>query len=156
MVRRKQQHNKKRQGNSLPAPAGPDKTGGLIPDISGPSHPVTFSFQYAQLDCAKYGINGHCDKYFKKLLNRLKVLGSMTALEWKTNRSPALKLHPHTWSGTDERDGFYKILPPVLRDSLPYQFSITANEYGRIHGVIIGSLFYIVWFDRDHQVYLNK
>jgi len=38
----------------------------------------------------------------------------------------------------------------------PYQFSLSSNEHGRVHGFLIDEVFYIVWLDPDHQLYPAK
>ncbi|QXE21583.1 hypothetical protein B6N60_00260 [Richelia sinica FACHB-800] len=35
----------------------------------------------------------------------------------------------------------------------PYQFQLSSNEYGRVHGFFIENVFYIVWLDPDHLLY---
>jgi hypothetical protein len=37
-----------------------------------------------------------------------------------------------------------------------WQFSISANVYGRIIGFIIGNIFCIVWIDIEHLTYPKK
>jgi hypothetical protein len=34
-----------------------------------------------------------------------------------------------------------------------WQFCLTANEHGRVHGIIIDDTFYVIWLDHDHQLY---
>ncbi len=39
---------------------------------------------------------------------------------------------------------------------IPYQFSLSSNEHGRVHGFFIDEVFYIVWLDPDHLLYPAK
>jgi hypothetical protein len=35
----------------------------------------------------------------------------------------------------------------------PYQFSISGNKWGRVHGIFVGHQFFIIWFDPEHALY---
>ena len=35
----------------------------------------------------------------------------------------------------------------------PWQFALSANEHGRVHGFLIQNRFYIVWLDPEHELY---
>jgi hypothetical protein len=35
----------------------------------------------------------------------------------------------------------------------PWQFEISSNEHGRVHGFFIGNVFNVVWFDPKHLLY---
>ena len=38
-------------------------------------------------------------------------------------------------------------------DDDAWQFSLSVNEHGRVHGFLIENVFYVVWFDPQHQLY---
>jgi hypothetical protein len=60
-------------------------------------------------------------------------------------------LHPIKWEDTSENKfGFPN--EEQLVDT-PYQFSISSNEHGRVHGFFIAEVFYIVWLDPNHLLY---
>lgn len=145
---------KRKSGKSqrIPSPSKPSHSS-RIPEVSGPSAPLSFSFQYAILDCDKFRIDNCESQYFLKLLERLKALCNQTPKDLQRSRSKALRCHPIVWGETSEAKGFAKLLPLALKDSTPYQFSITTNKWGRVHGFFIGSRFHIVWFDVDHRLY---
>jgi hypothetical protein len=84
----------------------------------------------------------------------LKALSSLTAQELLVNRSSSLRCHPIRWADTSE-NGFGIPNEEQLVDT-PYQFSLSSNEYGRVHGFFIDEIFYIVWLDPDHQLYPRK
>lgn len=71
-----------------------------------------------------------------------------------SNRSSALRAHPINWNNTTESSFNLKNEDQLV--TIPYQFELTANAYGRIHGFIIGSVFYIRWLDPDHKLYTLK
>ncbi|MCP6040932.1 hypothetical protein NL354_18735 [Klebsiella pneumoniae] len=66
--------------------------------------------------------------------------------------SAALKSHCIEWKTTSEPDGFTH-LNEQFQSYTPYQFAISRNEHGRIHGFFIGNVFYVVWLDPNHQLY---
>jgi hypothetical protein len=70
------------------------------------------------------------------------------------NRSSALRCHPIKWEDTSE-NGFGLLNEEQLVDT-PYQFSISANKHGRVHGFLIDEVFYIVWLDPGHLLYPAK
>ncbi|WP_018664660.1 hypothetical protein [Heyndrickxia acidiproducens] len=65
-----------------------------------------------------------------------------------------LRFHDIDWNDTCE-DCFGIPNEEELVDK-PWQFAISANEYGRVHGFFIGNVFYIVWFDPEHKLYNKK
>lgn len=69
------------------------------------------------------------------------------------SRSSSLRCHPINW-GDDGvcRDCFGILREDELCDK-PYQLTLSANKYGRIHGFFTGNIFNIVWFDKNHTLY---
>ncbi len=37
-----------------------------------------------------------------------------------------------------------------------WQFQIETNKYGRIHGIFIDDVFFIVWLDPNHRLYPGR
>ncbi|QKQ77934.1 hypothetical protein FBB35_25410 [Nostoc sp. TCL240-02] len=64
------------------------------------------------------------------------------------------RCHPIKWEDTREK-AFGLPNEEQLVD-IPYQFSISSNEHGRVHGFFIDEIFYIVWLDPDHLLYPAK
>ena len=113
---------------------------------------VSFSLKYCLLS-EKFNYNGQEQSYHCCLLERLQALCGFTALQLKQNRSSALRFHNINWS--DERVSENSFGIPSENDLVDeaYQFSLSSNKHGRIHGFFIGSVFYIVWFDPGHLLY---
>ena len=65
----------------------------------------------------------------------------------KTIRSHAIK-----WDDTSAPGGFAH-LSEQMQACEPWQFAISANEYGRVHGILLDTVFYVVWFDPEHRLY---
>ena len=61
-----------------------------------------------------------------------------------------LHVHRIEFSTTTEKSGF------AFRGAAecePWQFAISVNEHGRAHGFVVQDVFYIVWFDPEHNLY---
>ncbi len=115
---------------------------------------ISFSFKYYHDGHSKFSCTEKEVIYWLTLLERLKALSSLTAQELLVNRSSTLRCHPIKWEDTSE-SGFGLPNEEQLVDT-PYQFSLSSNEHGRIHGFFIGEIFYIVWLDPDHLLYPAK
>ncbi|NER33336.1 MAG: hypothetical protein F6J93_04585 [Oscillatoria sp. SIO1A7] len=86
------------------------------------------------------------------MLLRLKDLSRITYNEFVSNQSPSLRSHKIYWPQTTEPNGF-TCLNAELREQQAFQFEISANQYGRIHGFFINNIFYVVWLDPNHNLY---
>ena len=131
-----------------------DGTSGIRPTKLKPAQGISFSFKYYQDAHNKFSCREKEVIYWLTLLDRLKALSSLTAQELLVNRSITLRCHPIKWEDTSER-GFSLPNEEQLVD-IPYQFSISSNEHGRVHGFFINEIFYIVWLDPDHLLYSAK
>ena len=100
----------------------------------------------------KFLIRDRKSRYFEKMLERMKAICGSSLKEILSNRSSSLRAHPIDWSETTEPRGFLN-LNQQLQQIEPYQFQISANEHGRVHGFFIENIFFIVWFDPDHKLY---
>ncbi len=112
---------------------------------------LRFSFSYFSNDealCPKV----FTEHYTQKLMERLKELSQWTLRMFTEIRSKTIRNHSITWTETSRPDGFAH-LPQQLRAGPAWQFSISANEYGRVHGLLVGAIFYVIWLDYHHQLY---
>lgn len=76
----------------------------------------------------------------------------MKAVDFLSNKGQGLRAHPIKWHETSEKC-FDLPAEEQLVDT-PYQFMLTSNEYGRVHGFFINTTrFYIVWLDKLHELY---
>ena len=120
-----------------------------------PPQGISFSFKYYENNHNKFSCIKKEVSYWLTLLDRLKALSSLTAQELLADRSSTLRCHPIKWEETSEKSGFGVPNEQQLVDT-PYQFSLSANEHGRVHGFFINETFYIVWLDPDHLLYPEK
>ncbi len=118
---------------------------------------LSFSFKYLDLEHSKFDLPCPSAKagYLAEFFNRVKAYSTLTAKELQNLTGKAGKCHPLKWEETSEKQGFSQ-LDQQLQDILPWQISICANRFGRLHGFFIDSTFYVVWLDHDHRLYPSK
>ncbi len=135
-------HKGRVPSNSQHIPGLSQTTGGTI----------RFSFKYLDLHSnPKFSASRCGDGYVGKLLERLKSLSELKYSEFVASRSPSLKIHSIDWNRTFEPGGF--ALSEELRGIQAWQFEITRNAHGRVHGFLTAEVFFIVWIDPDHLLY---
>ena len=115
---------------------------------------ISFSFKYLQDDNEKFRYSPHDAGYFVEVLRRLQSVCGLKKIELLVSRSSALRAHPISWSETTEEE--FGIPGEEQLVDTPFQFSIGANEHGRIHGFFIRDTFNVVWFDKHHKLYSSK
>lgn len=118
-----------------------------------PDDLVRFSFRHLYFT-EKFALpNGEAiTAYTRQLLDRLKAVSDMKLSEFRSSKSRSIRAHTHDWRDTTEPDGFQQ-LSGQLRSCEPWQFCLTANEHGRVHGLLIDDVFYVVWVDPEHALY---
>jgi hypothetical protein len=60
-----------------------------------------------------------------------------------------MRNHQIKFSDTSEPNGF-KTLNEQLKDKEAWQFEITKSIHGRVHGILIDDVFYVIWIDPCH------
>lgn len=133
----------------LPSPASRVHKDKQLPDDL-----LRFSFRHFELNekfC--YPEEARMPTYFPALLDRLKLLSGMRLSDFRANGGHrSIRAHRHAWPNTTEPTG-YAHLTEQLRECEPWQFALSVNEHGRVHGVLIDDVFYVVWLDCDHKLY---
>lgn len=135
-------------------PGKPAKTTNL-PLVQPPNEnqPLRFSFRHLDLYSDQdFCVDKCADGYLEKFLSRLRDLCGMSVKDFRTNKSEAIRSHRIRWEHTQRPAGFVR-LNQQLRDEEAWQFEITVNAHGRVHGLLIDDIFYIVWIDPTHALY---
>lgn len=90
--------------------------------------------------------------YVQTLMDRMKSLSTWTVSEFVTPQGKAARNHTIDWDGTARPNGFAHL--PEQYEAYPaFQFSLSANEHGRVHGLLIDDTFHVIWLDHDHKLY---
>jgi hypothetical protein len=76
--------------------------------------------------------------------------------EFRTARSHALRLHRIEFGDRRVSVRTFGVpgRPQVDRDA--WQFSLSANEHGRVHGFLVRDTFYVRWLDPEHNLYSSN
>jgi hypothetical protein len=138
----------------MKAPRVPTSASRITPPKVPEDTNLQFSFKLLDVHTnKKFGLHHAVkDGYLEKLLLRLKDVSSMRTSEFRRNYSKQLRNHLIDFAGTSEPKGFSQ-LNEQLRAEQAWQFELTQNEHGRIHGLLIGDTFYVVWLDPCHILY---
>ncbi len=118
--------------------------------IESHSGRISFSFRFLNLNHDKFNINSKTTDYFRKLMDRLKDISGIEKSQLKGYRK-TLRCHLIEWKDTTEKSFGIVNEDAIVKE--PYQFSLSVNEHGQIHGFFIGNVFYVVWLDPDHRLY---
>lgn len=112
---------------------------------------IKFSFKYLTHSNSKFDYYQYDQRYYLQLLNRIKEISGYTVIEFRQKGDKSLRSHAINWEDTTER--CFGIPNETELVDQPWQFAVSVNEYGRVHGFIIGEHFYIVWLDKNHKLY---
>ena len=111
---------------------------------------LSFSFKFLKR-ATKFNYSNREPKYYIKLIERLKVLSDYKASELKKSIDKELRFHPINWSRASEKSFGIPKEDEIAGE--PHQFNISKDAHGRVHGFLIGAIFYIVWFDPGHKLF---
>jgi len=139
----------KKKKNRPPKPVVPE---GRLAKQEPPKGNLLFSFRYVDVSNEKFRLSRCKDGYLDKLVERLQEISRhlTTQLQSDQGLRRVLRSHSFEFSRSTEPAGFIHVRPPDMWAGREWQFSISVNEHGRIHGFIDGDVFYVVWFDPDH------
>jgi hypothetical protein len=119
-----------------------------------------FSFKFYNPSHAVFHCRDREIPYFLTLLERLKSLCMVRMSELTARSNDTTRFHRIDWNHKSvSQDGF------GIRgsdgtcddyDEEAWQFSLSSNEHGRVHGFVIDNVFYIVWLDPEHKLYASR
>lgn len=119
-----------------------------------PPEGISFSFKYFDNTHEKFFFHDKDGQYWITLMERMKALSDMTAsILRKNNNNKTLRCHPINWQSKSVSETCFGIPGEEQLVDTPYQFSLSANKHGRVHGFFIEEVFYVVWLDPDHKLY---
>jgi hypothetical protein len=131
--------------NSVPPVGAIKKT--PLPDIL-----LRFSFKFFDHSDEAICPAKFRDGYTRTLMQRMRDLSSWTVAQFTGREEKSVRNHRHVWSRTSRPEGFSH-LNEHFRAYEGWQFCLTSNEHGRVHGIIIDDTFYVIWLDHDHKLY---
>lgn len=112
---------------------------------------VSFSYKYLETKNPKFGYQEKNNNYFNALIDRLRSLSMLTPTELRRNAGRGLRCHTVNWMDTTE--ACFGIPQEDEIVDTAWELQLSGNEYGRMFGFFIQSVFYIRWLDPDHNLY---
>lgn len=114
---------------------------------------LRFSFEFFDSSDLAMCPTGFPDGYVHKLMERLQSLSQWKLSEFQSPaKGKSIRAHTHNWEKTARPNGFTH-LNEQHRDYPGWQFCLSANKYGRVHGIMIDNIYYVVWLDLNHALY---
>lgn len=137
---------------------------------------LSCSFKYLDWGCEHFFLEGLENKFYEKLFNTFNILTNTTVREFREQRCSLTSKSIFNTDGglysgfrNETFDKLKSALSPqyenreeLEKDASQYikqAFEIRVGggtNFGRIHGFLINSCFYIVWFDPAHNLYFGK
>lgn len=122
------------------------KTLPLLSDDRLKGELIEFSFELLDLGNDLFNLGGVCEKWFKDLFVRFKEISNIKFTELRAGYHHGFRFHKHDIEKINA-------IPANHNEQHEfYQFSISQGN-GRVHGYLIGRMFYIVWLDPHHNLY---
>lgn len=114
---------------------------------------VSFSFKYLKEGGTRcnFKYKEQKSKYFLDIIHRFKDLGNWTRTEISQNGGKALRCHPIDFSESRIPEDTFGLSVKGADDNA-YQISVSKAR-GRIHGYFEDEIFYVVWFDPEHELF---
>lgn len=124
-----------------------------VPPVEIPRNgEVSFNFKRLCTKGEKFNYRNKEANYFLALIERLKNVCGMERRALLSNRSNSLRCHPIDFSEARVSEDSFGVLGEDI-DNDAWQFQISSNAHGRVHGYFVGDIFYVVWFDPEHELY---
>lgn len=116
---------------------------------------VIFSWRFFDRTHKFFNMGNIDSSWFISLLDCLQDVSRLTVDEFRQqSERRGLRVHPHNWEKASAKFDMPKDWFEQYRENC-LQFSISKAN-GRVHGILIDNIFYIVWLDPLHNLYPPK
>lgn len=116
---------------------------------------VSFNFRRLNNKGGKFQYIEKDSSYFLKLLERLRDVSGMSRKEMTIQNYKSLRCHKIDFKDKGVSEETFGVIGQDV-DEDAWQFQLTSNEHGRVHGYFVENTFYVVWLDPEHQLYNGK
>lgn len=113
---------------------------------------LSFSFKYLN-HTDKFPTHFEDHAYLPTLMQRLADISKMKRIELIKDNSKSLRCHLIDWEKENVSELSFGLKNEEQLVHKPYQFQVSANAYGRVHGFFISEVFYVRWLDPHHNLY---
>lgn len=124
----------------------------IKPTVLQGEQKISFNFSRLSSKDPKFLYTDRDSNYFLKLLERFQHVSGLTRKELATRYASILRHHPIDFTDRNVSENTFGILSEDADDDA-WQFCLSANEHGRVHGYFIVNTFYVVWLDPKHELY---
>jgi hypothetical protein len=113
---------------------------------------LRFSFKFFDPSDGEMCPAAFNEGYTQTLMQRLRDLSSWKVKQFTGAMDQSIRNHQHDWAKTSRPKGFAN-LNTYFRAYPGWQFCLTANAHGRVHGILIDDTFHVIWLDQGHNLY---
>ncbi len=125
------------------------------PQPQGPQR-IRFSFEYYDIEGDRYCLSKGSSQQVREALKRLKQVSANTFKQLQA-QGEIYHFHPVDWDLTAEKDGFANTgeTNSDVTKLQPFQFALlsVSGQKARVFGAYSQGIFFIVWFDLNHQIW---
>jgi len=116
-----------------------------------PPQKIRFSFEHYDIESDRYCLSKATQDEVRKALVRLSEISAMTLRELMAQRR-VFHAGEVIWEKTQEPSGFPH---DDLNHLEPFHFALLSvrSQKTRVFGAFDGEMFYIVWFDLNHEIW---
>lgn len=130
-------------------------SGNIKPTEVRDTEKVSFNFKRLKEKDRKFQYSSKESKYFCVLLDKLRSISGMNKVEMTITNSRGLRCHKIDFNDPSVSENSFDILSEDVAEDA-WQFQLTSNEHGRVHGYFVDNVFYVVWLDPEHDLYPQK
>lgn len=132
-----------------------------IPPQAAPpeNRSLRFSFKHVDTKHAIFPLSACDGEFLSSLVTALHRYSSFTVEQFADNNNDE---HRHTFEFTEDLAASWLTdAAEELRQELPWQFAVCPEEHApprsgwRVHGIVLEDVFYVVWLDPDHLVFMD-
>lgn len=110
---------------------------------------LRFSFKLFDRTHDAFNLGGTQSDWYLTFLDTLQDLSTLTWKEVRSTRQTRYDPHPYTWESCNFKFNFDE---ESLKQFDAFQLRLDKSN-GRIHGFLVGNIYYIYWLDPHHNMY---
>lgn len=109
---------------------------------------VVFSFEFFDRTHEAFNLGKTCVQWYIELLDVVKDISGLTWQQVNIERRKKYDPHSHDWNKTNYK---YTLDEQMLQQHEGVQFRLSKSK-GRVHGFMVGNIFYVYWLDPYHNM----